>query len=168
MERNLHIVKAVPSIPTRSCRYSTGPPSWSFTASAVTSSSGRVTSSPVAAITRSKARLSAYLAPENCGVSTAISGSPSTGRQWMRGPATSVRRLVSTSCTSVPSNCHESWRRNLRSVGTSSATITVRMPVSSSRSMIRSQRRRFGSRVPSERVSPSGASGSAHTTAATR
>ena len=42
-------------------------------------------------------RLSTCLSPSNVGVSTWMSGSPSTGRKWIRGPATSVRRDDSTS-----------------------------------------------------------------------
>src|SRR5581483_2151436 len=51
--RSFRSSKSTPSLPTRVCLYSTGPPSWSFTASAPAASTGLVRTSPVPAIATS-------------------------------------------------------------------------------------------------------------------
>src|SRR4051794_36310107 len=54
--RSLSSSKSTPSIPTRVCRYSTGPPSSSLTASAESARNGLATTSPAPAIATSRAR----------------------------------------------------------------------------------------------------------------
>ena len=53
----------------------------------------------------SSARFITCLPPSYVGICTWISGRPSTGANEMRGPATSVRRLESTSSAAAPSSC---------------------------------------------------------------
>ena len=65
---------------------------------AVTTKSGASTTSSPAANTRSNARFAKRLGPSYDGVSTWMSGSPATGRVWMREPATPTSCGATTSC----------------------------------------------------------------------
>ena len=72
-------------------------------------------------------RLIVWLRPAYCGRSTCSIGRPSTGRMWMRGPATSVRREVRISSVfEFSSRQPRSWIASLPP-GSSPATITARV-----------------------------------------
>ncbi len=128
IERNLNIWKVSPLRPTRSCVKITGPPSSSLMKSATTRNSGISSTSAIPDTQKSKARFNTCLPPSNCGISTWMRGRPSTGRKWMRGPATSVSRDASTSSVAVPSSCQASRRMKSRPLTGCPATITVSTP----------------------------------------
>ena len=68
--------------------------------------------------------------PLNSGSSTCSSGSPDTGRMWMRGPATSVSDGATTRSTPDPSSCQDSRRRSAWLRSDQAPTATVSAPVS--------------------------------------
>ena len=125
MERNFHIRNGTPSRPTRVCRKNTGPGLVSRTRTAVSSSSGLPTASSATAPTRSIVPLTRRRPPVNSGSAICSSGSPDTGRTWMRGPATSVRAGATSRSTPVPSSAQAIRRRTSGVSPSECATATV-------------------------------------------
>ena len=97
--------------------------------------SGSAQASTTAAMERSTKPFTSFRAPRNSGASTWISGSPATGRVWIRGPATSVNAGAKTRSMSVPSNCQP--RRRNRVAVNSAEPVTATVSASAARAASR-------------------------------
>ena len=127
----------------------------------MTSMSGISTTIAIAESTMSTERLRMCLPPSNVGVSTWIRGRPSTGRKWIRGPATSVSRDESTSSAAVPSRSQPSCRTNSPPSSGWPATMTASAFTAAAAVATPSRRATTGIRRSPTVSSPPGASSTA-------